>query len=155
MLLKPVEIEQLQNAVKKVIQRQTIQTMQDRFDLLKENYGKEEIRRIALPKSDGLMFVDINEISMIEADGAYSNVWLKDKSKVLVSKKLRFFEEVLASRRFFFRTHRSYLANINYIEKYIRGENMLKLSNGQAIPISRDRKSEFEDLLKDLGLSIG
>jgi len=154
-LLKPVEIEQLQNSIKKVLQKQSINTMQDRFELLKENYSKEEIRRIALPKSDGLTFVDIVDISMIEADGAYSLVWMKDKTKILVSKKLRFFEEILANRRFFFRTHRSYLVNINYIEQYNKGERMLTLKTGQTISLSRERKSEFELLLKDLGLSIG
>jgi two-component system LytT family response regulator len=152
-LLKPVDIDQLMSAVQKVRDRAALSTIQDRLELMQENYQKEDIRRIALPKSDGLFFVDVNDIVVIEADGAYSTVWLKDKSKILVSKKLRFFEDILHNRRFFYRSHRSFIANLNYIEKYVRADNLLKMETGQSVSLSRDRKSEFEQLLRDLGLA--
>jgi two-component system, LytTR family, response regulator len=152
-LLKPVDIEQLENAVKKVKQRRKFNNMQERLDLMKENYGRDDIRKIALPKSDGLLFVDVSEIIMIEADGAYSNVFLKDNSKILVSKKLRFFEDILSNRKYFFRSHRSFIVNLNYIEKYSRNEGILALCNAKKIQVARERKSEFESLLKELGLS--
>ncbi len=152
-LLKPVGIDQLQLAVQKVLERSTITTIQDRLDLMQESYQKDMVHRIALPKSDGLFFVDVNDIVMIEADGAYSNVWLADKTRLLVSKKLRFFENILQDRRFFYRSHRSYIANLNYIRKYVRADNLLKMETGQSVSIARDRKSDFEQLLKDLGLA--
>jgi two-component system LytT family response regulator len=152
-LLKPVEIEQLQQAVKKVQQRQHLNNIQERLEVMKESYGKDEVRRIALPKSDGLIFVDVSDLVMIEADGAYSYVWLKDKTKILVSKKLGFFEDILVNRKYFFRSHRSFMVNLNFIEKYSRSEGILELETGQKITIARERKSEFEALLKELGLS--
>lgn len=97
--------------------------------------------------------MDVNDIVVIEADDAYSKLWLKDNSKILVSKKLRFFEDILKNRRFFYRSHRSFMTNLNYIETYVRADNLLKMETGQSVSLSRDRKSEFEQLLKDLGLA--
>jgi two-component system, LytTR family, response regulator len=153
-LLKPVQIEQLQNAVEKVKQKRLQSSMQNRLDLLKDAFKGETLRKIAVPMSDGLLFIDVNDLVMLEADGAYTNIFLKDGSKILVSKKLKFFEDILEPRPGFFRVHRSYMININYIKKYLRGENMILMDNNTSVSLSRDRKQEFDTILKELKLSV-
>lgn len=153
-ILKPIDIDQLKNAVEKLKQRKLHSQMQEQIELLKESYKGEDIRKIALSMSNGLTFVEVADIILLEADGAYTTFYLKDGQKVVVSKKLKFYEEILSNRTFFFRTHRTYFINVNFIKKYSRSENAILMDNGFSISISRDRKQEFETLLKDLRVSI-
>ncbi|MFN8116184.1 MAG: response regulator [Bacteroidia bacterium] len=153
-ILKPIDIDQLKNSVEKLKQKKLHSQMQEQIELLKESYIGDDIRKIALSMSNGLTFVEVSDIILLEADGAYTTFYLKDSQKILVSKKLKFYEDILSNRSHFFRTHRSYFININYIKTYSRGENAILMDNDFLVTISRDRKQEFESLLKDLRISI-
>jgi two-component system LytT family response regulator len=152
-LLKPVEVEPLRNAVEKVLQKRKQSNINQRLELMKSVYGGEEIKKIALPMNDGLMFVDVAEIVYFEADRAYTQVFLTNGSKITVSKPMRVFDDILNNRQFIFRPHRSYLINLNYLKKYMRGDALLTMDNGVIIPVSRDRKQEFEAILKELKIT--
>lgn len=151
-LLKPLDIDALQQAVQKAAEKHQLFNLQQRLEVLKDSFIHEEIRKIALPMADGLLFVEIKDIVLFEADGAYTHVCLNNGSKILVSKKLKFFEELVSNRPNFFRPHRSHMINLNYLKKYIRGENNLIMDNNQHISLSRDLKQDFERLLKELRL---
>ncbi len=153
-LLKPVEIESLKNAVEKAKLKRSQANIMQRLDLMKNTYKGEEVKKIALPMSDGLLFVDVNEIIFFEADRAYTHVFLKNGSKITVSKAMRVFEDVLNNRPFFFRPHRSYLINLNYMKKYNKGESLIIMDNNVNVSVSRERKQDFEMLLKELKLYI-
>ena len=140
--------------MEKASQKRSQANIMQRLDLMKSTYNGDEIKKIALPMSDGLMFVDVAEIILFEADRAYTHVFLKNGSKITVSKPMRTFEDILENRQFIFRPHRSHLININYIKKYVRGDGMIFMDNGVALPVSRERKQEFEALLKELRMSI-
>lgn len=152
-LLKPVEIELLQKAVQKAEKKNSLKENKDQIGILKNIYKGEEIKKIALPLMDGLTFVELADISFFMADGAYTNVIFKNKSKILVSKRLKFFEDLLENRPVFFRAHRSSLINLNAMQKYYKGKNAIVMDNGIEISLSRDRKQEFENQLKELEIS--
>ncbi|MCK6639476.1 MAG: LytTR family DNA-binding domain-containing protein [Bacteroidia bacterium] len=152
-LLKPVDVDSLVGAVEKVRKFREHAAIQQRLDLLKDALNSDEIRKIAVPMSDGLLFVEIADIVFLEADGAYTNIFLKNGSKILVSKKLGFFEDILNGRKIFFRTHRSSLININCIRRFVRGENTIVMDNNSVVALARDRKHEFEEVLKGLRLA--
>ncbi len=154
-VLKPVDIDKLEIAVEKVASKLNGFDMQNRLDVLKDSFKTEQFNKIALPVAEGLLFVETNEIVYLEAEGAYTEVWLKNGSKITVSKKIKFFEDVLDNRQNFFRSHRSYIVNINFIKKYSKSDNALTLDNGKTIVISRDRKTEFEQQLKNNNLTVG
>lgn len=154
-LLKPVDVEKLQSAVEKVKKKLNGKDMLNKLTVLKESLNNGSFNKIALPVNEGLIFVNTSEIIYLEADGAYTEVWLSNGTRIVVSKKLKFFEDVLESKPFFFRSHRSYMVNINYIQKYNRSENSLTLDNGKMVIISRDRKTEFERQLKENNITIG
>ncbi|WP_347372698.1 LytTR family DNA-binding domain-containing protein [Aequorivita sp. Q41] len=151
-LLKPIQIDKLENAVKKLKEKLHSATMHDRLETLKENLKENVIQRIALPVSDGLIFVELTKISLLDADGAYTKVWLKDGTNILVSKNLKFFENLLGNREQFFRIHRSSIVNLNSIKKYSKAESYILMDNNTAVKIARDKKSEFEDYLTVLRL---
>ena len=151
-LLKPIQIEKLETAVEKLKKKLQQATMHDRLETLKENLQENVINKIALPVSDGLIFIDVKNISLLEADGSYTHVWLKDGSNLLVSKKIKYFEALLANRNQFFRVHRSYIVNINSIKKYSKAESYIFLDNNKSVKIARDKKAEFEAYISEIKL---
>ena len=151
-LLKPIQIEKLEIALHKLKNKLHKATMHDRLETLKNNLKLDTLYKIALPVSDGLIFIEVKNLSLLEADGSYTKVWLKDGSNLLVSKKLRFFDDLLENRGQFFRIHRSSLININSIKKYSKAESYLTLDNNKTVKIARDKKNEFEKYITEIKL---
>lgn len=154
-LLKPVDIDLLVNAIEKAKNKIGQDHIKLKMEILREKYQSNQFKKIALPTSEGLFFIETKEIIYLEADGSYTEVWLSHGSKMVISKKLKFFEEVLQDDPSFFRSHRSYIVNINRINQYSKRESMISLENGKSVMISRNRKAEFEQQLKDLNISVG
>lgn len=154
-LLKPVDIEKLKIAVEKAAKKTEHSDMQNKVDVLKDSFRTGQFNKIALPVAEGLLFVEVPDITFLEAEGAYTNVWLKNGSRILVSKKLKFFEEILDTRPNFFRSHRSFIVNINYLKKYNKNDSSLQLDNGKVVYVSRERKSEFEEQLRLYKITVG
>ena len=148
-ILKPIDIDQLVNAVEKFKEKRHQSTARQRLEFLQETLQHEEIKRIALPMSEGLLFVEISEIVMLEADGSYTDVHLCSGSKILVSKKLKFFDDLLMQRTNFFRVHRSFIVNVNHMERYSKGDNTIALVNQLTATISRDNKALFDTFLRN------
>jgi two-component system LytT family response regulator len=149
-LLKPLQPEKLVTAINKLQKKLAANNMKQRLELLQDNFQNNDFSRIALPVSDGILFVELNEIVMLQAEGAYTNVCMNNGSKLLVSRKIKFFEEILAKRKNFFRIHRSHLVNLNYVCKYNRLESYLTLENEISLPVSKDRKKEFEESFSEI-----
>lgn len=151
-LLKPIQIEKLEGAIVKLKKKLQQATMHDRLAALSENLKDDKINRIALPISDGLIFVEVSNISLLEADGSYTHVWLKDGTNIIVCKKIKQFEALLVNRSQFFRIHRSSIININSIKKYSKAESYVTLDNNKSVQIARDKKSDFEEYITDIRL---
>lgn len=143
-LLKPIQIEQLIQAVERVEQLVNKQPLNTRLNALEKNLEKEgHITRIGLPSSEGLLFVEAEEVVYLAAEGAYTNVFLKGKRKIVVSKNLKQLSDLLA-HPCFFRTHRSYLVNLNHVRQYVRNSGgYLVMDNEDKIPISSSNRQDF------------
>jgi two-component system LytT family response regulator len=151
-LLKPLEITKLQAAVDKVSQRQGKNALPERVHALRENLKVNQIRKIALPVSGGLEFVQIDDIFYLEAEGSYTRI-VTAQFKLLISKKIKEFEYLLSEDIRFFRIHRSFIINTQYITKYIRNDGTyLQMENGATIPVARERKQHFETLISNVRL---
>ncbi len=146
-VLKPIQIEKIQNSIDKLRNRIQLTTMQERFSALQENLKQDNVHKLALPMSDGLVFVNTSEIIFLIADGSYTNIFLLDGTKYLVSKKLKFFEQALSDNRNFKRVHRSSMVNLSHVVKYHKHEGVLSFGNNGNIKVARDRKSGIENIL--------
>jgi len=149
-LLKPIRIDQLEQAVQKLTKQLQSTTMHDRLEVLRENLQAQYLQKITVPIAEGLLFVKVQDISHVDAEGAYSKLWLTDGSNLLVSKKLKYFEDTLSDIPFFYRVHRSHLINLYKIKMYNRRESMLILENQQQIKVARDNKVALEEYLRKL-----
>ena len=147
-LLKPVDSDELQQAVQKVIRRSQKPIAQQLEILMQKIHAPSTpVSKIALPTMEGLQMLQVNSILHCEADSNYTILHLKDKKRKVVSCTLKEMEELLEDHSFV-RVHRGYLINLNEVEKYVKGEGgYLVMSDGTTVDVSRSRK---EELLKRL-----
>ena len=147
-LLKPVDSEELQKAVQKVIHR-TQKPIAQQLEILMQKIHQPTtpINKIAMPTMEGLQMITVDSIINCESDSNYTILFLKNKTKIIVSRTLKEIEELLEEHSFI-RVHRCYLANLNEVEKYVKGEGgYLVMSDGKTIDVARNKK---EVLLKKL-----
>ena len=106
--------------------------------------------RIALPTSDGLQILQSEEIWYCESEGGYTRFFLTNGKISLISKTLKEVEDVLEVKGFC-RVHHSYLINLRYVQKYVRGDGgEVIMANGKNIPVSRNKKQEFLNFLEKI-----
>jgi two-component system LytT family response regulator len=144
-ILKPLNINEFIEAVKKVIQKRSSSSFQsaDNFKVLMENLKSPIPSRLAIPTADGMEYLNPKEIIRIEADRSYSWFFLYGNRKILVSKNLKEFQDLL-SDRYFFRSHNSHLINLKFVRKYVRKDGgYIEMQDGAQIPVSRNRKDLF------------
>jgi two-component system, LytTR family, response regulator len=147
-LLKPIDRHELQKAMQKVTQR-SMPPLPQQLEILmqKIHHTNSSVSKIALPTMEGLQMIPIADIISCESDDNYTVFLLKNKRKIVVSSTLKEIEEILEDHHFI-RVHRSYLVNLNEIEKYLKGEGgYLVMSDGSTVDVSRNKK---EVLLKNL-----
>lgn len=148
-LLKPIDIEELKVAVNKISEPKNSNT-KSQVEQLQENIKNPllSLNKLAIPTIDGLNFYNITEIVLFEANSNYTYLHFYDGKKVLASRTLKEFEELLPEETFF-RPHHSHIVNINYISRYIKGEGgQIVLSNGMTVDVSRRKKM---NLMKMIG----
>jgi len=147
-LLKPIDREELQKAVQKVIQRSQ-KPMAQQLELLlqKVNHPAAMLNKIAMPTMEGLQMIAVDSIISCESEGNYTVLLLKNKQRIVVSRTLKDIEEILEDHSFT-RVHHSHLVNLNEINKYVKGEGgYLIMSDGSVVDVSRSKK---ELLMKKL-----
>jgi two-component system LytT family response regulator len=151
-ILKPVGIRDLISAVQRFIdKKESSRLPSGSFSTLFENLKNKLPGRLAISTTEGYEYLDIDEIIRIEAEGSYSRFFLTNGRKILVSKPLKDFHEILTTRRFF-RPHNSHLINLVYVRKYLRNDASVFLSDGSSVPISRSKKGLFTDIME--GMSV-
>ena len=144
-LLKPISIDELIKAVNHVTE---IKEKENDLEhkILKPNITSAE-GKITIPQQDGFEVLDVNDIVFCKADDNYTEIHLAN-SKKLVSKTLKYFEDVLSEYPFA-RIHKSYLVNINAVTKYKKGKGgSVIVSNGKEILVSSSKKGRLLSYFK-------
>ena len=145
-LLKPVETEDLIEAVKKItLEKSRDTSARNRDFLVSLNSGT--VFKLAVPVKDGLVYLDPEEIIRLEADRSYTLFHTTDM-KYMTSRNIKEYEIILGDE-IFFRAHNSHLINLKQVKKFIRDDGFFVLmSDGSKVEISRRRKDEFLELMK-------
>jgi two-component system, LytTR family, response regulator len=149
-LVKPIEIEDLKAAVNKAEEKRNRSYPNPQIELLVEQLinKKNAFNRIAIPTTEGLQFIKVEDIIYLEASVNYTYIFTGEKKKYIVSRTLKDFEDMLPDE-IFLRIHNSYIINKNFVEKYIRGDGgQVVLSTGVTLDVAKRKKHEF---LKAIG----
>jgi two-component system LytT family response regulator len=143
-LIKPIGIEELQQAVERLSKSLHKQT-KEKIDILKKSLSDQRSQedKIAISTSEGIDFIPIKNIMRIESKSNYSKIFMIENKSITVTKILKDFEEMLLPYNFY-RIHNSHLINLNFIQKYIRSQGgHVMLQDGTLIDVSRRKKEEF------------
>ncbi len=139
-LLKPVEVDELKAAVSKAEQ----QLFPTKAQLTQADLQLKgtTVTRIALSSSNGVTFIDLNEIVYVEASNNYSKVFLADGNNHLLSKTLKDTQEILEESHFL-RIHRQYIVNLNCVKHFSRNEGLVTLDSKIQLPIVKNQYEKF------------
>ena len=151
-LLKPVKPNELRAAIKKVINvienEEQVNVQLETFVGNLANVNQD--KKIILNTNDNIFVIEISKLVHCEANENYTNIFVEEKGKIIISKTLKEFEEML-SLYGFFRIHQSHLINLNYVECY-KKKGVALLKTGESFPVSTRRKEGFVQALKEFNM---
>lgn len=148
-LLKPINSEELMKAVERFKNKRSDEgMMNEKFKVLMNNLRQEDQpKRVAIPDGEGLTFVKVDSIIRCHSDGSYTTLYFDNGKKIVASKPIGEYEELLSGEKFF-RIHRSHLINLDHIKKYMKGDGgYVVMRDGSQVEISRRKKNDFIALL--------
>lgn len=149
-LLKPVQNRELKEAIDKHLKKAMHKVPQEQIEVLLSNIQAEKkgkVGKIALASKESIEFVDPQQIVCCEANSNYTNVYLEQGRKRVISKTLKEFEDMLSLYQFF-RPHNSFLINLRRVNEFIRGDGgYIVMENKMKIPVSKNKREELMELL--------
>lgn len=147
-LLKPIDIMDLQQAVKRAIHNKNSKSTRHAPQQLLENRNASNNNlKIGLPTAERILFVEIHELVRCVGENNYTHVHLMNGKQVLISKTLKEFEELLSDKGFI-RVHQSHLVQLRYVRSFEKQDGgFLKMVDHSSVPISRHRKAAVMQVL--------
>jgi two-component system LytT family response regulator len=143
-LLKPVDVDELQQAVSKVMaKREKLNNGNVRTLIENRNLLSTADKKLVLSMSDQFLFVELKDIIRLEAEDYYTWFYIRNRDRVLISKNLGEYEELLCEHDFY-RVHKSHLINLNQVQKVLKGDGgIVVMSDNSQVPISKVKKNDF------------
>ena len=146
-LLKPIDSDDLKDTIIKIRKFNSKVYTAEKLEKLLLNFNSNSINKKVTFSTDGkLVFLDSEDILYAESDGNYSTVYLSDGQKIVLTKKLKEVNELLPSETFF-RIHNSFIINLSKIKEFLKTDGYVILKSNHKIPVSRQKKSDFLDLI--------
>lgn len=148
-LLKPVNTEELKNAVGRAIERIQHKVENEQLKNLVLNMGKNKDKmKLGLASHGRIEYVETDKIIRCESESNYTHLYLISGKKKTVSKTLKEFEEMLVDHGFL-RVHQSHLINIVHIKALVKHDGgFIEMIDENSVPISRNRKEVIIKKLK-------
>lgn len=151
-LLKPIDPEELANALKKVEHKISKQEVNQNIQVLLDNIKNKDAdpHKIVLSTSEKIHVIDTDQILRCESDNYYTNFFLTNGKQILVSKTLKENEQMLDGHNFI-RPHKSHLVNVKYIKGYLRSDGgYIEMTDGSKIPVSRRKREKIVEIITHL-----
>lgn len=145
-LLKPVDPDDLENAVQKVEKKLQEENIHLKIQTLFGNMGSEN-KKVVLKTQDSLYIVKVSEIIRCEAQGNYTMFYLQSRQQILVSKTLKDYSEMLEEYHFF-RLHHSHLINLHQVSSFSKKDGgIVTMQDNSQVPLASRKKDIFLELL--------
>ena len=148
-IVKPVKLEELNDALIKVKKRLDVYTALLKVDELSTSVNKLKQQnlqenKIMINTNDGTIFLKVGDIIKLESESNYTIIYLENNKKIIASKTLSVFEEMLEALNFM-RIHRSFIVNLTKIKTIENdaGNYLAVMQDNSKVEISRRKKKEF------------
>lgn len=151
-LLKPIEPDELIEAFEKVNKYIKNSFLQDQLQIMQDSLNKitHKEKKVVLKDSNSIYFVNVNDIIRCESDGQYTEFYIEKTKKIVISKSLKEYEEMLEPYGFI-RPHHSHLINTNKILRFDKVDGgSLIMQNNDEVPVSHRKKTQILQILDSL-----
>ncbi len=151
-LLKPVNPQDLIKATERFIEKSQTGDINRRLEVLMHNMsgGTPKPKKIILSTSEGYHVVNPDDIIRCQSDSYYTNFYFVDGKRIIVSRTLKEFDEMLSDYGFV-RSHKSHLLNIKYIKSYLRADGgYIIMTDGTEIPVSRRKRDYIVEIINNI-----
>jgi len=146
-VLKPINSEKLKSAVDKATSAIASKNKVERLELMFEHLDKKKFNKLVISTMDSFHIIDKSEIVYVESDVNYSYLNLNNGEKVVSTQNLSIINGLLSEKEFY-RIHKSYLINVNFIKTILKADGgTVVMENEIKIPVARRRKEEFNKLM--------
>ena len=143
-LISPVQANSLKIVIDRVLKKQQQETSGSGLSRLHKVGEDHLFPKLAIANNNGFIFAEKNDIIACEASRNYTLFFLKDQRKLVASKPLKHFENLLEKEYYFFRINRSFIINLHYLDGYVRSNRgEIVLTNGMRLRLSENRKEAF------------
>lgn len=150
-LLKPLTASKLVKAVEKCSVLVGNSQIDEKLRELKDSLTLEEFKKIGLPISSGIKFVELKDIILFEGEGMYSKVYLQNQEELLISKPLKYFTDLLRAIPYFYKPHKSFLVNLRYIKEFVKSDGgYVVLDNNKTVSVSKEKRNEFLKIVSSI-----
>lgn len=142
-LMKPIDVDEFNETIERLTKSLKEPFPEDDIKGLLQNIDYEHPKILTIPSLNGFETITLEEIVHFEASTNYTFIHtLKDKK--IVSKPLKFYEDLLNGSVHFFKCHKSHIINLNFVKSYRKGKHpFVELKNGAQVPIALRRKDSF------------
>lgn len=148
-LLKPIDPTELASSIGRIEKEKgDILNAQREQLLCNKSQTNSAIKKVAFISEKGYSFINEADIVYFNADGKYTNIFTNKKEIFISSKNIGEIESTLSGN--FFRCHKSWIINLNYITKYLKDKNQVLLLNSVVVEISSLRKNDFFKLFNKI-----
>lgn len=138
-ILKPVRLEHITRALKKLSFDEPVDEMRQ-YKVLRDNFSNQPDKKIVLQTAETIYVVRMEDIIYLQAEGSYTKFYTTSHGVLTITKKLIDFEYLEESGPFF-RTHRSYIVNLNHIKKVDKKDLTLVMNNDSEVYLAQDKKN--------------
>jgi len=148
-LVKPVDPDKLIASIEQLKTRRLNEFDKYKLlnDSLKSNHKNQT--RLALNTQEKIHIVNIADIIRCESDGNYTEFYFTNHKKILVTKTMKDFEEILTHHGFY-RVHQSHLINTKFIKEFIKTDDTLLMEDNTQIPVSSRKRADVMKMLEQL-----
>jgi two-component system LytT family response regulator len=150
-LLKPFDPDEVKKAfvrAREALDKEDTQLKLNAFLSNIENISKE-VKKIVLKTSESIHLVNVQDIIRCQSDCNYTNFYLYGGKKLIVSKTLKEYDNMLSSYGFY-RIHQSHLVNLNYMDYFNKENERIVLKDGSEVPVSHRKKDQLIKIFNEL-----
>ncbi|OYT17733.1 MAG: DNA-binding response regulator [Bacteroidetes bacterium 4572_77] len=156
-ILKPIDPSDLIHAVEKVSDLGNKNSINEQFQTLKDNFynsngqnSENQNKRIVLKTTENIYIIYLKDVVRCQSEKNYTYFYFADRDRIIVSKTLKEFEEILADFGFM-RIHRSHLINLKFIDRYEKADGgYLIMTDGSKVEVSHRKKDALLDYIYKL-----
>ncbi|MDN3676437.1 LytTR family DNA-binding domain-containing protein [Flavobacterium paronense] len=148
-LLKPISVDELIETFEKISKQVKNEVLHEQLQIMQDSLDKitYKDKKIVLKDSNSFYFIDVKDIIRCESDGQYTEFFIENNKKIIISKSLKEYEEMLEPYGFI-RPHHSHIINSNKILRFDKSEGgILVMQNNDEIPVSHRKKSQILQIL--------